>query len=453
MSNLVSYFSVKGLNGYKDISIDLTDTKPSILIAENGSSKTSFMKMLAYVLEGRYFSLNEFNFESLNIEFTDNKKNIHIKSKDLSKFVDSCKSSFDSIFRRVTSSGLSFDDYLIFLKDKYHNDDSFEELKDDTIIRKLFVSSPLSFEEIKKMLSRSKEIQEKITQKYQKNKKGFNPIILDACSKNEQIQYLPTYRRIESSYKDINYYNEEYPFSLSLIEDNEYNKMYFGLSDIHKTINSLLKEIEEKTLLAINQGLLNFIEGNNHNYKLTPDDLEYVKLAFLRVQNNKSISANVFETSDKQLSILFSNIANLLIDVKKIEDRLLGFIDSVNLFFSTSGDKKKLELDNKKLEFKILFIEDNKEISINIDNLSSGEKQILSMFASVYLSDKPKVLLIDEPEISLSLKWQRLLLPELVKAPFCKQLIAITHSPFIFDNILNEYAIPMNISNNLELFK
>ena len=59
MYNLVRKFSVKGLNGYKDISIDLTESSPSILIAENGSSKTNFMKMLAYLLEGRFFSLNE----------------------------------------------------------------------------------------------------------------------------------------------------------------------------------------------------------------------------------------------------------------------------------------------------------------------------------------------------------------------------------------------------------
>ena len=74
MNNLVSKFSVKGLNGYKNISIDLTKDNPSIIIAENGSSKTNFMKMLAYLLEGRYFSLNEFKFDSLNIEFNQNKK-------------------------------------------------------------------------------------------------------------------------------------------------------------------------------------------------------------------------------------------------------------------------------------------------------------------------------------------------------------------------------------------
>lgn len=452
MYNLVRKFSVKGLNGYKDISIDLTESSPSILIAENGSSKTNFMKMLAYLLEGRFFSLNEFKFDSLNIEFNENKKLIQIKSKELSRFVDSYKSHFEFAFRRVTSTGISFDDYLIFIKKRY-NDECFNELKDEPIIRRLFVSTPLNFEEIKKMLSRSKETQNKILDKYKNksNSKGFNPIIFDLCIKDAIIQYLPTYRRIESSYKDINYYNED-PFSLPLLENTEYNKMYFGLSDVHHKINSLLKEIKEKTSSSINKGLLNFIEGKNSREQLNKDELEYVKLSFLRVQDNKNIS-NVFEGSDKQLPVLFSNISKLLTDVRIIENRLLDFINSVNLFFNSSGDKKRVKLDSENLEFKILFVNDEKEIPINIDNLSSGEKQILSMFASVYLSDKPMVLLIDEPEISLSLKWQRLLLPELIKAPFCKQLIAITHSPFVFDNELNNHAVPMNVSNNLESFK
>lgn len=457
MNNLVSKFSVKGLNGYKNISIDLTENKPSIIIAENGSSKTNFMKMLAYLLEGRYFSLNEFKFDSLNIEFNQNKKKVQIKSKELSKFVDNYRSSLDFAFRRVTSAGISFDDYLIFIKIKYNNE-NFDKLKEDPIIRKLYVSTPFDFEEIKKLLSRSKEAQNKILDKYRntKNSKGFNPIIFDLCIKDAIIQYLPTYRRIESSYRDINYYNED-PFSQPLLVNTEYNKMYFGLPDVHQKINSILKEIKERTSSSISKGLLNFIEGKNSRECLEQSELEYVKLSFLRVNDNKDIS-NVFREDfagdlDKQLSVLFSNIYDLLTDVRRLEDQLLDFIKSVNLFFSSSGDKKQVELESENLKFRIFFVDDEDKIPINIDDLSSGEKQILSMFASVYLSDKSMVLLIDEPEISLSLKWQRLLLPELIKAPFCKQLIAITHSPFIFDNELNDCAIPMNVSNNLESFK
>jgi len=50
------------------------------------------------------------------------------------------------------------------------------------------------------------------------------------------------------------------------------------------------------------------------------------------------------------------------------------------------------------------------------------------------------MVLIDEPELSLSLDWQRQILPDVLKAPTCQQVIAITHSPFIFDNELEPFA-------------
>lgn len=42
-----------------------------------------------------------------------------------------------------------------------------------------------------------------------------------------------------------------------------------------------------------------------------------------------------------------------------------------------------------------------------------------------------RVVLIDEPEISLHIDWQRKLLPEIVKQLSEKQLIICTHSPII----------------------
>lgn len=75
-----------------------------------------------------------------------------------------------------------------------------------------------------------------------------------------------------------------------------------------------------------------------------------------------------------------------------------------------------------------------------MESLSSGEKQMISLFARLYLYPGNKVLLIDEPELSLSLDWQRKILVDALRAPSCKQIIAITHSPFIFDNELESYA-------------
>ena len=50
---------------------------------------------------------------------------------------------------------------------------------------------------------------------------------------------------------------------------------------------------------------------------------------------------------------------------------------------------------------------------IKLFQLSSGEKQIVSLFSHLYLSGKRNYLvLIDEPELSLSVKWQKMFLED-----------------------------------------
>lgn len=80
----------------------------------------------------------------------------------------------------------------------------------------------------------------------------------------------------------------------------------------------------------------------------------------------------------------------------------------------------------------VIRAEDEK---IQLDQLSSGEKQILLILTTVFLQEeKSAVLLMDEPEISLHITWQDRLI-ELIRKlnPNC-QLILTTHSPNIFAN-------------------
>ena len=82
--------------------------------------------------------------------------------------------------------------------------------------------------------------------------------------------------------------------------------------------------------------------------------------------------------------------------------------------------------------------------SVQLSDLSSGEKQIVSLFSHLYLSGKSRYfVLIDEPELSLSVPWQRKFLVDIHKSDFCVGLVAVTHSPFIYDNELKPYARSM----------
>jgi len=64
-------------------------------------------------------------------------------------------------------------------------------------------------------------------------------------------------------------------------------------------------------------------------------------------------------------------------------------------------------------------------------NLSSGEKQLLLLFCNAISSRQNKtVLMIDEPEISLNVRWQRELIPALLTcmSGTAFQIVIATHS-------------------------
>ncbi len=69
--------------------------------------------------------------------------------------------------------------------------------------------------------------------------------------------------------------------------------------------------------------------------------------------------------------------------------------------------------------------------TISSDKLSSGEKQMLSFLCYNAFSDNMPIF-IDEPELSLHVDWQRLLLPTLLEQATNNQFFIATHSPFIF---------------------
>ena len=69
--------------------------------------------------------------------------------------------------------------------------------------------------------------------------------------------------------------------------------------------------------------------------------------------------------------------------------------------------------------------------AIHAEHLSSGEKQMLSFLAYCSIC-KNTIIFIDEPELSLSPDWQRLLVPMLLSIPNGNQYFMATHSPMIY---------------------
>ena len=67
--------------------------------------------------------------------------------------------------------------------------------------------------------------------------------------------------------------------------------------------------------------------------------------------------------------------------------------------------------------------------------LSSGEKQMLVILLTVLIEDnKPYVLFMDEPEISLHIDWQQRLIDLILELNPNVQIILTTHSPAVIMN-------------------
>ncbi|WP_244370077.1 AAA family ATPase [Pseudoalteromonas xiamenensis] len=104
---------------------------------------------------------------------------------------------------------------------------------------------------------------------------------------------------------------------------------------------------------------------------------------------------------------------------------------------------KEVVYDESNVTIKIIRKKNGKEV--DIESLSSGEKQIISLFALLYIQKKDDLaIFFDEPELSLSIEWQKTLLPDIVSSGKCKFLFSTTHSPFIFENDLEGNTVDLS---------
>ena len=117
-------------------------------------------------------------------------------------------------------------------------------------------------------------------------------------------------------------------------------------------------------------------------------------------------------------------------EANRINNRMNKLFSIINDFFSETNKTIEIDKDTNLLVFR----RDETHV-ISMDKLSAGEKQLLLVLITVFLQDeKPSVLLMDEPELSLHISWQDKLISTIRDLnPNC-QLIISTHSPSIFAN-------------------
>ena len=119
-------------------------------------------------------------------------------------------------------------------------------------------------------------------------------------------------------------------------------------------------------------------------------------------------------------------------ELEKITESFRRLEKSLNLFFEETG--KQIEI-NGEGDLRVNILDPNGVIiqSNSMFELSSGEKQLIVMFAQLALADNSKkdIFIIDEPELSLHLAWQERFVDAMKEAAPNMQFILATHAPAI----------------------
>lgn len=277
------------------------------------------------------------------------------------------------------------------------------------------------------------------------------------------IIYLPTYRRIEEDFNNLIESRDD-DFFRKKNKKHNFKYLQFGMDDVQNLIVSTCSELRNNTNEGFKEMTSNLLtkyitifkdkdlKKLNIKQKISGDTLNIV-FSRLADKIDGKIKTELFDlignpnVTGKDSLYIFSILSELVSIYEKnqsIDESLENFKDVCNKYLVNN----EIEYDKFKIECSIK--RKYSESKIDLKNLSSGEKQIISLFSKLYLSkNKSNVILFDEPELSLSIIWQKRLLPDILDSKRCSFIIAITHSPFIFDNELAKYA--MDIQNCIKM--
>ncbi len=167
----------------------------------------------------------------------------------------------------------------------------------------------------------------------------------------------------------------------------------------------------------------NEYEKERNLFKIKVDRLSKYNLSTVSL-----IDATFKEEFSKALKIYFDDFNMKYAEYEPLIEKLDLFTEIINSRLSY----KKVKISNPKgLE---VLDDNNKEL--NISQLSSGEKQEIVLFYDlIFETPENTLLLIDEPEISLHIVWQKMFIDDLLKIVGMKNLnvIVATHAPQIIN--------------------
>jgi predicted ATPase len=441
MSTYIKRIEATGIYDRFDIKQEFQDGI-NIIFGRNGAGKTTLLHILANALSGDFDRFRYLIFSEINISFSDG-KNLQISRSDNKngEIIIETKLGKKKLFvSPVQIKGHLFydleDDLANFKKNVYFDTD-LSELQRQEIWNEYILSR-----------RRRREITPVIPVAYFPAFRTMIEAWVAAATKQD----TDVVKRTRSeSWKDLatdrarDWFGGFTPMvnfpSLVDIEDQLANEIEGARANVWRSDQTLLSEAFFKILASLSDTseLNPRVETLSENIRNIFNELEQSPLKSLsRIDYHKlrgqisqlNISSNTESTVKRVLKIYRDTLQSTLDIQRNSFEGIQRYLSSVNEFLDDKSLVFKPDVPvHKRQSIQIRYGDES--YSDGLRSLSSGERQIIALvYAATHMSQQ-KIVLIDEPEISLHVDWQRKLIKRMAEQMGETQIIACTHSPVI----------------------